>query len=166
MVYQLFSSRPEDTEAIGKAIAQMFCAASIKRAFLSLYGEMGVGKTAFVRGFASAFDISGVRSPTYTMVNEYKSLKNNVYIFHFDLYRIACEDDLYSIGFDDYLARNGYCIAEWSENAESALPEDRIRIEIARTKNKECERRISIMVPDGSGCDFSSLLNFNSPTER
>ena len=105
-------------------------------------GEMGVGKTAFVRGFASYFGISAVKSPTYTVVNEYLGKTS---IFHFDLYRISDEDDLYSIGYDDYLARRGYILVEWSERIASEIPDGAIFVKISRTANDESERTIEII---------------------
>ena len=120
---------PEETEAVGKALAKSLEDAGIYRAFIALRGEMGVGKTAFVRGFASHFDIRCVKSPTYTVLNEYSGRRQ---IHHFDLYRISGGDDLYSIGYDDTVEADGYCLAEWSENIEDFLPEDFITVTISR----------------------------------
>ena len=103
-------------------------------------GEMGVGKTAFTRGFASYFGINSVKSPTYTIVNEYKGRSR---IFHFDMYRIESEDDLYSTGYDDYVNSDGYVIAEWSERVEELLPDDAIFVTITR-QNEEHGRKIEI----------------------
>ena len=100
---------------------------------------MGVGKTAFTRGFASYFGITNVKSPTYTIVNEYRGKRN---IFHFDMYRIESEDDLYSIGFDEYVERDGIAIAEWSENIVDYLPPYTVFVTISRTENNENERKI------------------------
>ena len=94
-----------------------------------------------MRGFASHFGVAGVKSPTYTIVNEYKSKAR---IFHFDMYRICDGDDLYSIGYDDYVEAEGYCIAEWSENIEGDIPEDAIYVTISRTEKDPNERRIEI----------------------
>lgn len=135
-----FTSSDKETEAIGAALAAALARDGRGRAFVAMRGEMGVGKTAFVRGFASHFGISGVKSPTYTVVNEYAG---SVRIFHFDMYRLSDEDDLYSIGYDDYVERDGYCIAEWSENIEHMLPEDRITVAISRTDG-DCGRKIEI----------------------
>jgi tRNA threonylcarbamoyladenosine biosynthesis protein TsaE len=135
-----FTECDKDTEAVGAALAKALEQGGIRRAFIAMRGEMGVGKTAFTRGFASHFGICGVKSPTYTVVNEYAG---KCRIFHFDMYRIADLDDLYSIGYDDYVERDGYCIAEWSENIEDALPEDAIYVTISRTES-ECGRRIDI----------------------
>ena len=132
---------PEETEAVGKRLAESLEARGIRRAFIAMRGEMGVGKTAFTRGFASHFGISGVKSPTYTIVNEYRG---RVRIFHFDMYRICDGDDLYSIGYDDYVETDGYCIAEWSENIESEIPDGAIFVTISRTETSPEERRIEI----------------------
>lgn len=129
------------TEAVGRLLAERLDTGSVTRAFIAMRGEMGVGKTAFVRGFASYFGISGVKSPTYTVVNEYRGA---VGIYHFDMYRIESEDDLYSIGFDDYTEREGYSIAEWSENIEDSLPADSIFVTISRTADGEEKRIIQI----------------------
>ena len=135
-----FTSSPLETEAVGAGLAKMLDEAKITRAFIAMRGEMGVGKTAFTRGFASYFGISGVKSPTYTIVNEYRG---RVRIFHFDMYRITGGDDLYSIGYDDYIEAEGYSIAEWSENIESEIPTDAIFVTISRTDDAE-GRRIDV----------------------
>lgn len=131
----------EETEAVGKRLAKKLEDDGIKRAFIAMRGEMGVGKTAFTRGFASHFGISGVKSPTYTIVNEYLG---RVKIFHFDMYRISDGDDLYSIGYDDYINTDGYCIAEWSENIVEDIPSDAIFVTISRVPDNADERRIDI----------------------
>ena len=139
MTKELFTYSPEETEAIGAEVAK-----GLERpAFLALYGDLGVGKTAFVRGLASVLaPHSAVRSPTFALVNEYRGKPYSV--FHFDMYRITDEDELYSIGFYDYLDR-GVCVVEWSENIEYALPEEYIKITIEKTESDdENERRIRI----------------------
>lgn len=136
-----YTSSPEETEAVGAFLAEQLESRGVNRAFIAMRGEMGVGKTAFTRGFASHFGISGVKSPTYTIVNEYRG---KVRIFHFDMYRICDGDDLYSIGYDDYVESEGYCIAEWSENIESDIPCDAIFVTISRTDGSPEERRIDI----------------------
>ena len=140
MIYKVKSDI--ETERTGFDLAKKLSEDGITRAFIAMRGEMGVGKTVFTRGFASYFGITGVKSPTYTVVNEYRS-KDGVRIFHFDLYRISDTDDLISIGYDDYVSARGYCIAEWSERAEDELPEDAIYVTISRTEN-ENERIIEI----------------------
>ena len=132
---------PEETERVGRMLAESLEARGIRRAFIAMRGEMGVGKTAFTRGFASHFGIAGVKSPTYTIVNEYRG---RVRIFHFDMYRIEDGDDLYSIGYDDYVETDGYCIAEWSENVEDFLPENAIFVTVSRVDGDPDGRRIDI----------------------
>lgn len=130
-----------ETEDAGRALAKQLDEAGRKSAFIAMRGEMGVGKTAFTRGFASYFGVSGVKSPTYTVVNEYRG---RVSIFHFDMYRISDGDDLYSIGYDDYVRSEGYLIAEWSENIEDEIPSDAIFVTISRTDGGSEERKIEI----------------------
>ena len=135
-----FTSNDKETESVGRELAAGLDSRGVRSAFIALRGEMGVGKTAFTRGFCSHFGISGVKSPTYTVVNEYRGLAR---VYHFDMYRITDGDDLYSIGYDDYVESEGYCIAEWSENIEDFLPEDAIFVTISRTDG-ENGRRIEI----------------------
>ena len=137
MVY--ITNSADETKKVGYELARELSENKTAK-FIALRGEMGVGKTAFTRGFASHFGISGVKSPTYTIVNEYRG---RVRIFHFDMYRITDGDDLYSIGYDDYVETDGYCIAEWSENIESEIPSDAIFVTISRTDDAE-GRRIEI----------------------
>ena len=127
-----------DTENVGALLAKRIEEKKLPRAFVALFGEMGVGKTAFVRGFCNHLGIIGVKSPTYTVVNEYRA---KIPVFHFDMYRIETEDDLYSIGFDDYVMARGICISEWSENITDFLPEDAIRVTISRVED-DTEKRI------------------------
>ena len=138
----IFNSKSTaETEAVGRELAKTLEESGRVRAFIAFRGEMGVGKTAFTRGFASHFGISGVKSPTYTVVNEYAG---RVRIFHFDMYRIEDSSDLTSIGYDDYVCSDGYCIAEWSENVEEDLPADAITVTISRTSGGDDERLIEI----------------------
>ena len=131
-----------ETEAVGRDLARMLEESGRDRAFIAFRGEMGVGKTAFTRGFASHFGITGVKSPTYTIVNEYAG---RVRIFHFDMYRIEDSSDLASIGYDDYVRARGYCIAEWSENVEEDLPEDTVTVTISRLPSGDDDRQIEIV---------------------
>jgi tRNA threonylcarbamoyladenosine biosynthesis protein TsaE len=137
----IYTKSAIETEAVGKALAKGLEEKGIKRAFIAMRGEMGVGKTAFTRGFASHFGISGVKSPTYTIVNEHVGRAK---LYHFDMYRITDGDDLYSIGYDDYVEAEGYCIAEWSENIEKEIPEGAIFVTISRVDGSTEERRIDI----------------------
>ena len=131
----------EETKHIGYSIAKMISDGELSGKFIAMRGEMGVGKTLFTSGFASYFGISGVRSPTYTVVNQYGK---DVKIHHFDMYRIESEDDLYSIGYDDYLAGNGYIIVEWSENIDYAIPDDAIYVNIERHPDGDDMRKITV----------------------
>ena len=136
------TNNTEETERLGRLLAEKIDVSKTSRVFIAMHGEMGVGKTAFVRGFASHFEISNVKSPTYTVVNESRGRKN---IYHFDMYRIESEDDLYSIGFDEYIEKDGLCISEWSENVEDFIPEDSVRVTIKRASDSEAKRKIEIL---------------------
>ena len=128
----IYTSHSEnETEKVGEALASRLRQEDASYAFVALFGEMGVGKTAFTRGFCRALGISGVHSPTYTVVNTYED--GEYPVFHFDMYRISREDDLLSIGFDDYLSRDGYAICEWSENILPFIPDYVITVTISRT---------------------------------
>ena len=133
---------PQETEALGAALANAMLEDKSLPRFVALYGDLGVGKTAFVRGLASVIAPNSiVRSPTFALVNEYRAQKSS--LFHFDMYRIEDEDELYSIGFYDYLDR-GICVVEWSENIPYALPERYLKIEISKTSTETPdERKIS-----------------------
>lgn len=135
---------PEETEQVGRRLAEQLERGDYRRALIAMQGEMGVGKTAFVRGFASYFDVSHVKSPTYTIVNEYRG---RVCLYHFDLYRIEDPDDLVSIGFDDYLGRDGYCLLEWSEHVAEELPPDAITVRIEREPADESARTLTVTWP-------------------
>ena len=138
-----FTKSASETEAVGARLAEYLLKNCPSRAFVALFGEMGVGKTAFTRGFCLALGIKETRSPTYAIVNEYK--KGAKPVFHFDMYRIESEDDLASIGFDDYLRREGYAISEWSENIPFAIPEHHIAVTIEKTDvSTPDERKIEI----------------------
>ena len=141
-ILKLITSSPEETEAAGARLAEILKADPSLPRFVAMYGDLGSGKTAFTRGFASlASPSSAVRSPTFTIVNEYRN--GDVPVFHFDMYRIGDEDELYSIGFYDYLSK-GFCLCEWSENIEYALPEEYLKAEISRTYREDNERSIKV----------------------
>ena len=137
-----------ETEKVGYELAKRLEAGGKNKAFIALFGEMGVGKTAFTRGFASYFGINCVKSPTYTVLNEYQGRAK---VHHFDFYRITDGDDLYSIGYDDILFSDGYCIGEWSENIQEMLPENYVSVKISKTdfsSDAEGKRTIEIMIPE------------------
>ena len=138
-VLEAVTNSPEQTERLGHQLAELLSNDSSLPRFIALYGDLGVGKTAFVRGFVSLFSpAAAVRSPTFALVNEYPSRECR--IFHFDMYRIADEDDLYSIGYYDYLD-SGICLVEWSENIPYALPDSYIRVTVAKTDVSQPDTR-------------------------
>jgi len=107
---------------------------------IALYGGLGAGKTAFTRGLAEGLGISmSVSSPTFTIVNEYPG---EIPLFHFDMYRLETEDELYDIGWDDYLERGGICAVEWSEKVPGAFPPDTIIVKL--TKIDDNTRQLEI----------------------
>ena len=144
---EIITNSPEETEAVGFELAQEIEKNIALPSFLALYGDLGVGKTAFVRGFTKVFSPNAlVRSPTFALVNEYPS-KSDRRVFHFDMYRIADEDDLYSIGYYDYLDDGSICLVEWSENILYAIPDEHIRVEITKTNlDRPDERNIKITI--------------------
>jgi tRNA threonylcarbamoyladenosine biosynthesis protein TsaE len=131
-----------ETYEIGRQLAEKLTILNKKRAYIAMRGEMGVGKTVLTRGFVSHFGRANVKSPTYTIVNEYKLPSTRVY--HFDLYRIEDGDDLESIGYHDYVESEAYCIVEWSERVPEYIPDDAITVTISRVAEDESARDIEI----------------------
>ena len=130
------TNSPEETEQIGFSLAGMVKPGTV----IAFEGDLGAGKTAFTRGLAKGLGCTEqVTSPTYTIVNEYISGK--MPLFHFDMYRLRSADDLFDIGWEDYLERGGVCAVEWSENVAEAM-EDPIRVCICKTG--ESSRTITI----------------------
>ena len=142
----IITNSPAETEAIGKKLAEVLAGDADAPRFVAMYGDLGVGKTAFVRGFCSDLCAGAtVKSPTFALVNEYrcKTVNNIKKVCHFDMYRIIDEDDLYSIGFYDYLRDDILCIAEWCELIPYALPEKYVRVKITK-QDFENKRNITI----------------------
>ena len=134
---QYLSRSVSDTEAFGERLAPRLRPGCV----LAFTGSLGMGKTALTRGLARGLGCRGrVTSPTFTIVNEYDGA---LPLFHFDLYRLASPDELYDIGWDDYLARGGVCAVEWSERAADALPPDAVTVDIARGE-RDGERVITV----------------------
>ncbi len=126
---KVITNNVKETEELGRKIASVLTGDEV----IAMFGGLGVGKTAFARGVASGLGYDcGVSSPTFAIVNQYDA---KFPIYHFDMYRINSEDDLYSTGYYDYLS-NGILIIEWSENILYALDSDYIRIDIERTENE------------------------------
>ena len=131
-----YTNSPAETEAVGAALGAVLQPGTV----LAYRGDLGAGKTAFTRGLAKGLGCTDlVTSPTYTIVNEY--LSGRIPLFHFDMYRLASSDDLWDIGWEDYLERGGVCAVEWSENVEDAL-EGAVNVTIE--KLGEDARRITI----------------------
>ncbi len=143
MIYEVKNDL--ETEALGRRLAAYFDERGIRSQFIAMRGEMGVGKTVFTRGFASHFGIKGVKSPTYTVVNEYRG---RVKIYHFDLYRISDADDLVSVGYDDYVNDDAFCICEWSERIPEEIPDGAIFVTISRVADDDEARIIEIKGAD------------------
>ena len=141
LIYEKDAFSPEDTSASGAHLAELILKDGSLPRFVALRGDLGAGKTEFTRGFASiASPGSTVKSPTYALVNEYK--KGKIPIFHFDIYRLADEDDLYSTGYFDYLER-GICLVEWFENIPECLPDEYFEVIIDKINDGEA-RHISV----------------------
>lgn len=122
-----YSASEQETEAIGRELAQQLAPGAV----VAFTGDLGAGKTAFVRGMAQGLGISQrVTSPTFTIVNEYEG--GRLPLFHFDMYRLGGAEELFDIGWEDYLARGGICAVEWSERVAEAMEADAIRVSIRR----------------------------------
>ena len=133
---EFITESPEQTEEVGAALGRVLTPGTV----IAYRGDLGAGKTAFTRGLARGLGSQElVTSPTYTIVNEY--LGGRLPLFHFDMYRLGSSDDLFDIGWEDYLDRGGVCAVEWSENVADAL-EDALVITIDRLG--ENSRRITI----------------------
>ena len=144
---QIQTHSPEETEAVGRKLAAQLQPGDV----LAYYGDLGAGKTAFTRGLAAGLGVTEpVTSPTYTIVNEY--LSGRLPLFHFDMYRLGSADELFDIGWEDYLARGGICAVEWSENVEEALT-GALRITITKDFADETVRTITIE----GGARFANL---------
>lgn len=135
---QIVTHSPEETEQLGERLAGLLRPGDV----IAYYGDLGAGKTAFTRGIARGLGITeAVTSPTYTIVNEY--LCGKMPLFHFDMYRLESSDELFDIGWEDYLSRGGVCAVEWSEKVDDALEPD-LRITIRTVPDSPDERRIAL----------------------
>ena len=140
------TNSPAETEAVGAALGRIIPAGTV----IAYRGDLGAGKTAFTRGLARGLGYAEpVTSPTYTIVNEY--LGGRLPLFHFDMYRLHSSDDLWDIGWEDYLDRNGICAVEWSENVADAM-EHPVFVTIEKTGEES--RRITL-----EGGDFLADLS-------
>ena len=134
---EYLSHSPEETEHIGEMLGRRLRPGSV----VAFRGGLGMGKTAFTRGLAQGLGCTGrVTSPTFTIVNEYDGATP---LFHFDMYRLGSSDELFDIGWEDYLTRGGVCAVEWSERVDDAMPADTLWVDIARGTD-ESDRIITI----------------------
>ena len=125
-----------ETEEVGRKLAEKLPGGSV----VAMYGDLGAGKTAFVRGMAKGMGLScRVSSPTFTIVNEYLGERE---LIHFDMYRLSSADELFDIGWDDYLSRGAVCAVEWSENVQDAFFGDEVVVRIE--KLNDTDRKITI----------------------
>ncbi len=132
-----FSHSPAETEAFAENLAKQLNGGEV----IAFSGNLGMGKTCFVRGLARGLGFCGeVTSPTFAIINEY--IGGSLPLYHFDMYRVTGWDDLYSTGYFEYSESGGVLAVEWSENIEAALPEDAIRVEICAIS--ENERKITV----------------------
>lgn len=135
---EITTNSPVETEAAGAALAAELKPGSV----IAFTGDLGAGKTAFTRGLARGLGVEErVTSPTFTIVNEYEG--GRLPLFHFDMYRLGSSDELFDIGWEDYLARGGVCAVEWSETIADALEGDAIRVDIRRGEHDD-QRIITI----------------------
>ena len=132
MAEQFVSNSEEETEALGRRLGEILDQSTV----VAFTGDLGAGKTAFTRGLAKGLDIPDrVTSPTFTIVNEYEG--GRLPLFHFDMYRLSSADELFDIGWEDYLARGGVCAVERSENVREALDRHTIWVEIRRGEGQD-----------------------------
>ena len=136
-----YSSSVQEPEALGRALAQHLTPGTV----VAFTGDLGAGKTAVVRGMAQGLGIAQrVTSPTFTIVNEYEG--GRLPLFHFDMYRLGSADDLFDIGWEDFLRRGGICAVEWSETVQEALDADTIYVDIRRGA-EDNQRELTIRGP-------------------
>ena len=136
---EFITNSPEETEKIGERLAQKLAPGTV----LAYRGDLGAGKTAFTRGLARGLGYrEPVTSPTYTIVNEY--LGGRLPLFHFDMYRLNGSEDLFDIGWEDYLSRGGVCAVEWSEQVADALPEGTVYVTLTRHPEHDGWRSITV----------------------
>ena len=135
---EFYTHSPKETEAVGARLGSALSPGSV----VAYFGGLGMGKTAFTRGLAAGLGYQGrVTSPTFTIVNEYEG--GRLPLFHFDMYRLGSSDELFDIGWEDYLTRGGVCAVEWSERVDDAMPADTLWVDIARGTD-ESDRIITI----------------------
>ena len=136
---EYISNSPAETEALGEALAARLTAGTV----VAFTGDLGAGKTAFTRGLARGLGVPDrVTSPTFTIVNEYEG--GRLPLFHFDMYRLGSAEELFDIGWEDYLDRGGVCAVEWSEQVAEALPPETVFVALTRHPENPSWRTITI----------------------
>lgn len=134
------SSSPEETYAIGRRLGQLAEPGDI----VTLSGDLGTGKTVFAKGFAEGLGIADdVTSPTFTIIKEYTD--GRIPLAHFDAYRIADPDEMYTIGYEDYLSGDFICLIEWPEMIEELIPGDALRVRLEKDLEKGFDYRRIIL---------------------
>ena len=129
MIKNIITNNESETIALGEKLGRLLSPGAV----VALYGDLGTGKTAFTRVLAEGLGINmAVSSPTFTIVNEYPG---KISLFHFDMYRLESESELFDIGWDDYLERGGVCAVEWSEKVPGAFPPNTIIVRLERLGN-------------------------------
>lgn len=133
---EFITNSEKETEALGLRLAQKLDGGAV----VAMYGDLGAGKTAFVRGMAMGMGLTcRVSSPTFTIVNEYLGERE---LIHFDMYRLSSADELFDIGWEDYISRGAVCVVEWSENVSEAFFGDELKVSIE--KLSDSSRKITI----------------------
>ena len=139
MTKEYTTAGEEQTEALGFRLGQLIQPGAV----IAYTGDLGAGKTAFTRGLARGLGIPDrVTSPTFTIVNEYEG--GRLPLFHFDMYRLGSSDELFDIGWEDYLSRGGVCAVEWSEQVADALPEGTVYVTLTRHPEHDGWRSITV----------------------
>lgn len=147
---EFITSSPWDTETLGECLGKL----SKRGMVLCLIGDLGVGKTEFVKGFAKGLEVADyITSPTFTIVNQYEG---KLPLYHFDVYRINDVDEMYEIGYEEYIYGQGVCVIEWANLIEDILPEERVTVKIEKDLEEGLDcRKIKI---ETIGESYSSLI--------
>ena len=131
----IYCQTEQETQALGGRLVRLLPMPS----FVALFGDLGAGKTALVRGMGAEAGTSEVRSPTFTIVHEYET---NPKLIHFDAYRLADAEELFAIGFEEYLAQNAVIVLEWAERVPEALPKERLELHLSGSGEEQREVRL------------------------